>query len=38
MDSRGRAYDNINISRLWRTVKYEKVYLKSYSLPKGSTK
>ena len=38
MDSRGRAYDNINISRLWRTVKYEEVYLKSYSLPKGSTK
>jgi len=33
MDSRGRAYDNINISRLWRTVKYEEVYLKSYSDP-----
>ena len=31
MDSRGRAYDNIFIERLWRSVKYEEVYIKSYS-------
>lgn len=31
MDGRGRAFDNIFIERLWRTVKYEEVYLNSYS-------
>jgi putative transposase len=30
MDGRGRALDNIFIERLWRTVKYEDVYLKGY--------
>jgi len=30
MDGRGRAMDNIFTERLWRTVKYEEVYLKSY--------
>ena len=30
MDGRGRAYDNIFIERLWRTVKYEEVYLHDY--------
>lgn len=30
MDGRGRAFDNIFIERLWRTVKYEEVYLKEY--------
>jgi len=30
MDGRGRAYDNIMIERLWRSVKYEEVYLKAY--------
>lgn len=30
MDGRGRAYDNIFIERLWRSVKYEEVYLKDY--------
>ena len=30
MDGRGRAFDNIFIERLWRTVKYEEVYLKDY--------
>jgi putative transposase len=30
MDGRGRAFDNIFIERLWRSVKYEEVYLKSY--------
>lgn len=31
MDGRGRAFDNIFIERLWRTVKYEEVYLKEYA-------
>jgi putative transposase len=30
MDSRGRALDNIFTERLWRSVKYEEVYLKDY--------
>lgn len=30
MDGRGRALDNIFIERLWRTVKYEEIYLKEY--------
>lgn len=30
MDGKGRAFDNIFIERLWRTVKYEEVYLKDY--------
>ena len=36
MDGRGRALDNIFVERLWRTVKYEEVYLKSYeSVPQA---
>jgi putative transposase len=31
MDGRGRAMDNIFTERLWRTVKYEEVYLKDYA-------
>ena len=31
MDGRGRAFDNIFVERLWRTVKYEDVYLKGYA-------
>jgi putative transposase len=30
MDGKGRAFDNIFIERLWRSVKYEEVYLKAY--------
>ncbi len=30
MDGKGRAMDNIMIERLWRSVKYEEVYLKEY--------
>jgi putative transposase len=30
MSGRGRAFDNIIIERLWRTVKYEEVYLTEY--------
>src|SRR5207247_10409158 len=31
MDGRGRALDNIFTERLWRTVKYEEVYLRDYT-------
>lgn len=34
MDGRGRALDNIFTERLWRTVKYEEVYLHEYQTPK----
>jgi len=30
MDGRGRVYDNIFVERLWRSVKYEEVYLHHY--------
>jgi putative transposase len=30
MDGRGRALDNVFIERLWRSVKYENVYLRDY--------
>lgn len=30
MDGRGRALDNIFVERLWRTVKYEDIYIKGY--------
>lgn len=30
MDGRGRFFDNIFVERLWRTVKYENVYLNEY--------
>ncbi len=31
MDGRGRALDNVFIERLWRSLKYEDVYLKDYA-------
>ena len=31
MDGKGRYSDNIFVERLWRTVKYEEVYLKAYA-------
>ena len=34
MDGKGRALDNIFTERLWRTVKYEEVYLKEYASPR----
>jgi putative transposase len=34
MDGRGRARDNIFTERLWRTLKYEEVYLHEYASPK----
>ena len=30
MDGKGRYMDNIFVERLWRSVKYEEVYLKAY--------
>jgi len=33
MDGRGRALDNVFIERLWRSVKYEEVYLHDYRPP-----
>ncbi len=36
MDGRGRVFDNIFVERLWRTVKYEEVYLNDYpSVPEA---
>jgi putative transposase len=34
MDGKGRALDNIFSERLWRTIKYEEVYLKDYANPR----
>ena len=31
MDGKGRYLDNLFVERLWRTVKYEEVYLKAYA-------
>jgi putative transposase len=33
MDGKGRALDNICTERLWRTVKYEEIYLREYTSP-----
>jgi len=33
MDGKGRAFDNIMVERLWRTVKYEDVYIRDYASP-----
>lgn len=34
MDGKGRATDNIFVERLWRTLKYEEVYLHEYTSPR----
>ncbi len=34
MDGKGRALDNIYVERLWRSLKYEDIYLKSYETMK----
>jgi putative transposase len=36
MDGRGRAMDNVFTERLWRSVKYEEVYLKDYGTVPGA--
>ena len=33
MDGKGRWMDNVFVERLWRTVKYEDIYLKAYESP-----
>ena len=33
MDGRGRWLDNVFVERLWRSVKYEDVYLRAYETP-----
>ncbi len=35
MDGRGRVFDNIFVERLWRTVKYEDIYLHEYPHPRA---
>jgi putative transposase len=38
MDGRGRCFDNIFIERLWRSLKYEEVYVREYvSVPDART-
>lgn len=34
MDGKGRWVDNVVIERLWRSLKYEEVYLKAYTTPR----
>jgi len=34
MDGKGRATDNIFTERLWRSLKYEEVYLNEYETPR----
>lgn len=34
MDGKGRWMDNVFVERLWRSVKYEEIYLKAYETPK----
>jgi putative transposase len=34
MDGKGRWVDNVFIERLWRSLKYEEIYLKAYSTPR----
>ena len=36
MDGRGRALDNVSTERLWRSLKYEEVYLKEYASPRDA--
>jgi putative transposase len=38
MDGKGRAKDNIFIERLWRSLKYEDVYIKDYVTPREARK
>lgn len=37
MDGKGRCMDNIFTERLWRTIKYENVYMRSYATIKEAT-
>ena len=33
MDGKGRWMDNVFVERLWRSVKYEDIYLRAYETP-----
>ena len=33
MDGKGRWVDNVFVERLWRSVKYEDIYLRAYETP-----
>ena len=35
MDGRGRWMDNVFVERLWRTLKYEHLYLHDYATPRA---
>ena len=35
MDGKGAWVDNVFVERLWRSVKYEDIYLKAYETPKA---
>ena len=37
MDGRGRALDNVFVERLWRSVKYEEIYLKEHATVEALT-
>jgi putative transposase len=34
MDGKGRWVDNVFVERLWRSLKYEEIYLKAYETPR----
>jgi putative transposase len=36
MDSKSMALDNIFIERLWRSLKYEEVYINDYETPRDA--
>ena len=38
MDGKGRWVDNVFVERLWRSVKYEEIYLKAYESPQEAGK
>ncbi len=38
MDGKGRWIDNVFVERLWRSVKYEHVYLRAYDSPKHAAR
>jgi len=38
MDGRGRWMDNVFIERLWRSLKYEDIYLKGFGWPRGQSR
>jgi putative transposase len=35
MDGKGRWLDNVFVERLWRSVKYEDIYLRAYETPRA---